>query len=265
MNNTIIELLTYFVIYSMAGWVMESIVRSVCEKKMINTGFLNGPFCPIYGIGAIIMILFLSAFKENIVLLFLLGFFILSAWEYLVGFLLEKIFQTKYWDYSDQKWNIKGRVCIINSICWGILGVIFIHFIHPFVQDKITIIPSLALESAIYLITAIFIIDTITSIIKTKSIKATLQKVEQLNTQIKQKLEEIKTLNKEKAKLELVEGMKDGIKKLTIKKNRMIKHLYRRVYRLKKAFPAINTKEFTEILNKKIETIKKEKEVKYKK
>ena len=95
----IFQLITYFIIYSFLGWVMESIVRTIAEKKIINTGFLYGPFCPIYGFGAIIMLLFLKTFDKNWIILFLASFVILSLWEYLVGVLLEKMFHTKYWDY----------------------------------------------------------------------------------------------------------------------------------------------------------------------
>ena len=104
---------------------MESIFRSICEKKLINTGFLRGPFCPIYGIGSIIMP----------ILLFFSSSIILTIWEYVVGIILEKLFNTKYWDYSDHKFNFQGRICLTNSIYWGILGVLFIKYIHPFVQS----------------------------------------------------------------------------------------------------------------------------------
>ena len=121
MDIEIFSLLTYFVIYSIAGWILESTVRSVIEKKIINTGFLIGPFCPIYGIGCIIILLFLERFKEQTIILFGICVLVLSTWEYFVGFILEKIFHTKYWDYSEQRFNIKGRVCLTNSICWGVL------------------------------------------------------------------------------------------------------------------------------------------------
>ena len=137
MENNIFNLWTYFIIYSIAGWILESVYRSYREKKIINTGFLNGPLCPIYGIGAIIMFLFLRQFSNNIIILFTVSLIGMSLWEYLVGYLLEKIFKTKYWDYSDHKINIKGRVCLSNSICWGILGVIFVKYIHPFVKDLV--------------------------------------------------------------------------------------------------------------------------------
>ena len=88
MANTFFHILTYFVIYSFLGWVLESIVRSICEKKIINTGFLIGPFCPIYGFGAIIMILFLNSFKNNIILLFFIALIALSFWGYILGVFL---------------------------------------------------------------------------------------------------------------------------------------------------------------------------------
>lgn len=264
MKYQIFELLTYFVVYSFAGWVMESIFRSISERKLINTGFLKGPFCPIYGIGAIIIYVFLSGFKENILLLFLAGFIVLSVWEYLVGILLEKIFHTKYWDYSDHKFNIQGRVCLTNSIYWGILGVIFIHYIHPFVVSKLQIIDSIYLEVIVYCSLILITIDAIITIVKMKNLSAALEKIEKLNAQIKEKLEEVKDLGKDKTKKEIAENIQEIIHKLDMKKSRIIKKLYKHVYRLKKAFPAIESKEITEILNKKIEIIKYKKDKKAK-
>ena len=96
MEFNLLKILTYFIIYSFLGWIMESVFRSIYEKKLINTGFLKGPFCPIYGIGAIIMILILNSFKSNMIVLFIISMLVLTIWEYIVGYLLEKIFKTKY-------------------------------------------------------------------------------------------------------------------------------------------------------------------------
>ena len=260
MEYTIFSLLIYFIIYSIAGWALESLYRSLCEKKIINSGFLIGPFCPIYGTGAIIMLLFLEGFKENILVLFLISFLVLSIWEYLVGVLLEKSFKTKYWDYSDHKININGRVCLFNSICWGILGILFIEYIHPFVEKNIQFINPLYLNIMIIIITVLFIIDTIISIITTINIKVALDKVEELNEQIKVKLEEIKNLNSKEIKADIIENMQNKIDDLKKKKNKLFRRLYRRVYRMKKAFPDIQSNEITEILSRKIEAIKKVKD-----
>lgn len=260
MNINPIELITYFIIYSFLGWVMESIVRSICERKIINTGFLRGPFCPIYGIGATIMFLFLEEFENKPILLFFISIIILTAWEYVVGVFLEKVFHTKYWDYSDHKINFQGRICLTNSICWGVLGVLFVKYIHPFVQNIMALINTDLLNYIMAIFFMVFIADTIVSIIHVKNMKSTLENIEKINKEIKEKLKEIKKLKKEKEEktaITTLESIQSVVEKLKKKRNKTILHLYKNVYRLKKAFPAINTKEITEILNQKIESRKK--------
>lgn len=249
MEYNFIDILIYFITYSFLGWIMESIFRSICEKKLINTGFLKGPFCPIYGIGAIIMLLFLKSFSNNLLLLFFISVIVLTLWEYLVGILLEKLFHTKYWDYSDNKFNFQGRICLMNSIFWGILGVVFIQYIHPFIESIIEKVDIRLLTYIYSIIGIVMLIDAITSIIKVKNIKVTLEKIEELNKEIKEKLKEIT----EEGKTDILENIQNLVEQLKYKRNKTMLHLYKNVYRLKKAFPAIDTKEITEILNKKIE------------
>lgn len=251
------EITTYYMIYSFLGWVMESIVRSICEKKLINTGFLKGPFCPIYGIGATIMFLFLDGFQNKPILLFGIAIIILTVWEYLVGVFLEKAFHTKYWDYSNHKFNFQGRICLTNSICWGILGVLFVKYIHPFIQQIIEKVDISLLNYIVAIFFMVFLVDTITSVIHVKNIKTTLEKIENINKEIKEKLKEIKKLKKKEEKTTTTESIQkivDGLKK---KRNKIILRLYKNVHRLKKAFPAINTNEITEVLNQKMELRKK--------
>lgn len=254
--SIIFELLTYFIIYSFLGWIMESIVRSICERRIINTGFLKGPLCPIYGIGAIILFLFLDKFENKIIELFFIAILVLTTWEYIVGILLEKLFKTKYWDYSNQKFNFQGRICLVNSICWGILGVVFVKYIHPFIQSLISKVNPSLLKYIILIISVIMLIDTITTIIKVRSIKSTLERIEKINKEIKEKLKELRKAKKQTEKSISTENVQELVKKLKRKRNRIIIHLYRNVYRLKKAFPAMNTKEITEVLNKKIQKYK---------
>ena len=249
MEYNFIDILIYFITYSFLGWIMESIFRSVCEKKLINTGFLRGSFCPIYGIGAVIMILFLKNFSNNLILLFFISIIVFTIWEYLVGVLLEKLFHTKYWDYSDNKFNFQGRICLMNSIFWGILGVVFIQYIHPFIESIIEKVDITLLTFIYSIIGIVMLIDAITSIIKVKNIKVTLEKIEELNKEIKEKLKEIT----EEGKTDILENIQNLVEQLKYKRNKTMLHLYKNVYRLKKAFPAIDTKEITEILNKKIE------------
>ena len=266
MGQQLFQILTYFIVYSFLGWVMESVFRSVIEKKIINTGFLRGPFCPIYGIGAIIMLVFLERFQDKPILLFFISIIVLTAWEYIVGVILEKLFHTKYWDYSNHKYNFQGRICLTNSICWGFLGVAFVKIIHPFIQGLISKIDMQIIYYSITIIAVIMLVDLIATIVKVKNIKLTLEKVDKINKEIKEKLKEIGKISKEaeeekdSIKTKTVENIQTIIDNLNKKKNRTILRLYKNIYRLKKAFPAINTKEVTEVLNKKIEIRKKKKE-----
>lgn len=266
MGQILFEILTYFIIYSFLGWVMESVFRSIIEKKLINTGFLRGPFCPIYGIGAIIMLIFLQRFQDKPIFLFFIAITLLTAWEYIVGVVLEKLFNTKYWDYSNHKINFQGRICLTNSICWGFLGVGFVRYLHPFVEGLVSKIDIQILYYSITIISLVMLVDFITTVIKVKHIKMTLEKIEKINKEIREKLKEIKQINKESEvdkdnlKTKATENIQAIIDKLNRQKNRTILQLYKNVYRLKKAFPAINTKEITEVLSKKIDIRKKKKD-----
>ncbi len=261
MKNLIFEISTYFIIYSFLGWIMESIVRSISEKRIINTGFLKGPVCPIYGIGALIMLLFLNRFENNLILLFFISIFILTLWEYIVGFLLEKTFNMKYWDYSNQKFNFKGRICLVNSICWGFLGVAFVKYIHPFVESIISKVDIILIHYCVVILGLVMVVDFITTVVKIKNIKETLDKIEKLNKEIIEKLKELRNLKKEETeeRFTATESIQQIIDELKKKKNRITRRLYKNVYRLKKAFPTINTNEITEILSKKIDIRKNKK------
>ena len=250
------ELITYFIIYSFCGWIIESVFKSICQRKIINSGFLNGPFCPIYGIGAIIMYLLLQDFKGNPILIFCLGFVVLSIWEYIVGVLLEKIFKTKYWDYSSYKYNLQGRVCLTNSIFWGILGLVFINYVHPFMQTQLSRVDSKIILYADIILSIYLIVDAIISMISVLKIDQKLKNLEEINKNIKDRLEEIKLIGKNAEKSQ-VENIQKVIDELNHKKDRIRRRLYRRVYRLKKAFPNIKSDKITEILNLKDELRKR--------
>lgn len=258
----IVKIIMYFIVYSFLGWVMESILKTIIQKKPVNSGFLYGPFCPIYGFGAIIMFAFLQNFKENPILLFIIAFFVLSLWEYVVGWLLEKIFNTKYWDYSENKFNIKGRVCLMNSLFWGVLGVVFIIIIHPFIIEKIDIINTNDLLFLTITLGVIMIVDLIISIIKVKNITINLEKLKEITNSIKEKLEELeeKQLNKE---IQLnKETLIQAIEELKYKQTKIKRKLIKQTSRLKKAFPSMKSEAIEKIndfLKEKKENIKNRK------
>lgn len=167
---------------------MEVIYCKIVEGKLYNRGFLHGPYCPIYGFGAILIISFLIPFSESIPLVFFLGLLITSILEYITGFLMEKIFKAKWWDYSDLKFNIKGRVCLQNSILFGILSLFLIYILNPFISKVISQINSTYLLYISHILICIFLIDisiTVTEILNLK--KKLIELKEVTETFIKEK------------------------------------------------------------------------------
>ena len=115
----------WLMIYSVIGWVYESTICSIGQRKLINRGFLNGPYCPIYGTGAVLVLLVLGRI-QNPVLLFFAGAVLTCSVEYLTSWLMEKLFHARWWDYSKRKCNIGGRVCLIGAVVFGAFSVVLI-------------------------------------------------------------------------------------------------------------------------------------------
>ena len=130
----------WLMIYSIIGWVYESTICSIGHRKLINRGFLNGPYCPIYGTGAVLVLLVLGRI-QNPVLLFFAGAVVTCSLEYLTSWLMEKLFHARWWDYSKRKFNIGGRVCLIGAVVFGAFSVVLVLVLHPFVKsltDRLT-------------------------------------------------------------------------------------------------------------------------------
>lgn len=162
----IYRIIAYFTIYTIAGYIIETIFALLVYGKLESRqGFLYGPFCPIYGVGAVIMILILSKLKNNVHKLFISGFFVGGAIEYLISFFGEYVMNVKWWDYSDKFLNINGRICVSYCFFWGVLSVYLIKVLNPQVDkliDKIKSKFDINYLKKITIITAIImIIDTI--------------------------------------------------------------------------------------------------------
>ena len=162
------EILAYFIIYSVAGYIIETsfaLIRyGVLESRQ---SFLYGPFCSIYGIGAVVMVIFLQYFKKNRLTLFAGGFIIGSITEYLVSLIGELILHVKWWDYSNMPLNINGRICFYYSMFWGILAIFLMKVVHPRVRNLIAYIlkkfNGKIVKSAISIITILMFLDCLVS------------------------------------------------------------------------------------------------------
>lgn len=127
----LIDLFLYFLLYSFLGWMMETCYCSICERRLVPRGFLFGPICPIYGTGVLLMILFFTPLKRNLILFYVVAVVVMSAWEYFVAWLLEVTTHVKYWDYSHFRFNLKGRICLWVALVWGVLSYGVIFWVHP--------------------------------------------------------------------------------------------------------------------------------------
>lgn len=138
------EILCFFLIYSFFGWCLEVVYQAVEHGKFINRGFLNGPYCPIYGFGVIIVTGALDPIKSNAVVLFFGSVLLTSMLEFITGFVLEKIFHMHWWDYSEEKFNIRGYICLKFSLLWGVACIIVVRIIHPAVTVFVDKFPATA-------------------------------------------------------------------------------------------------------------------------
>lgn len=151
-----------FIIYSVTGWIIEVIATYPDTKCFVNRGFLIGPYCPIYGNCAIAMILLLHNIKDPI-LLFILSIIICSVGEYVTSYLMEKIFHARWWDYTKNKFNLNGRICLANSLAFGVLGFLLIKFVNPFVVGLITKLSPTMMNILFYTMLILFLIDNVIS------------------------------------------------------------------------------------------------------
>ena len=176
-----------FFLYSFTGWLCESIYCSLPAGRFINRGFLTGPLCPVYGFGALLIVFLLSPLQPQPVLLFLAGAVVTSLLEYVTGFLLEKIFHTKLWDYSQRRFNLHGRVCLKNSLLFGAMGLVTVYLLHPFVLDLIGRLPLILLVGLAGGALAAFLLDLIFSVRTMLQLNGKLAELERVAADLRQK------------------------------------------------------------------------------
>lgn len=134
-------ILLYFFVYAFLGWCTEVSYAAAVEHKFVNRGFLNGPVCPIYGVGVTTVIALLEPYKGNLILLYVSSVIVVTLLEGVTGWAMDKIFHNKWWDYSNKPLNIGGYVCLSFSLMWGVACVIVMDFVHPLLHTLLTFIP----------------------------------------------------------------------------------------------------------------------------
>lgn len=236
------ELIIYFTIYSFLGWLSETIYCYIIDKKFTYRGFLYGPVCPIYGFGGIIVTECLRGMKGNIIEVFFGGMILASILEYITSYVLQKLFNMKWWDYSEHKFNINGRVCLLNSTMFGILAVVIVYVLEPLCKNTVVSIPHKILYPLSAVITTVFIVDTIFTVAHLIHLREHLASLTNIKDELKElniKLESFGEAGVRKLKQELEKRKgqnNDRLEKLLLKLDNLKKE-GKESNRILKAFP----------------------------
>ena len=223
MIYNISKIFMLFIVYSIIGWIVEISINMIIKKKFTNRGFFLGPYCPIYGVGTLLIIVLLNKYEKDPIALFIMSMIICSLLEYITSFLMEVIFKNRWWDYSDKKFNINGRICLEYMIPFGIGSTIVYYFINPLIVKLISI-PS---ESFMIILSMIIFILFITDVIISICI---ISKISSIN----------KSINIDSTE-EITKQVKEIIKGKSLPQRRLVK-----------AFPnmKVNRKYINKILKK---------------
>lgn len=178
LNIDIYHLLSWFYIYSFLGWVWESSYVSIKSGKLVNRGFITGPLCTIYGCGAVIVYLLARPFSGNLITLFLAGMILATVLEYITAVIMESLFHTSWWNYSKNKFNFQGRICLGASLGWGVFTVILFYIFQPFVSFIVELYPRKVGEIGIIVVTVLYLIDFTTATIAASNLHQKLSGLE---------------------------------------------------------------------------------------
>lgn len=180
--------MAFFYCYSFLGWIFESLYVSARTRHLVNRGFLRLPLLPLYGSGALMMLLVSRPFQNSLLLTWLSGFAGATVLEYVVGWAMEQLFKIRYWDYSSQKFNLHGYICLSSSIAWGFLTIFMTHVIHRPIAKFICEMPVLPELCLVLAVTVIFLLDTFVCMRAALDLGRTLEAA----NRIRQELEDIR-------------------------------------------------------------------------
>ncbi len=170
-----------FFFYCFCGWIWESCYVSVRQRQWVNRGFLQGPLLPIYGSGAIMILLATIPVENDLRLVYLFGMTAATALEYVTGAVMERLFQVRYWDYSSQRWNLNGHICLSSSIAWGFFSILMVRFIHPPIARLLLRVPAWCVDPLALALTAVFTVDTVRSVQAALDLRETLARLAEEN------------------------------------------------------------------------------------
>lgn len=243
-----------FTAYSFLGWLMESIFCSIPAHKWVNRGFLSGPFCPVYGFGALLVVALLTPFSYNLPLLFIVAVILTSTLEYLTAVMMETLFHTKYWDYSEHRFNFQGRICLENSIMFGLLSVAAVDFLQPALKALIGRIPPALLTASGIVLFLYFLSDTIFTVNAVYRLNGKLAELQAILDEAKERAHAATVETMEALQASILEHLDDSakarIRVLYENKSRLSSGMYAIQRRMIRAFPHMKSLRSNESLQR---------------
>lgn len=187
--------LLFFFLYCFLGWVWESCYVSAKRRQWVNRGFLHGPMLPIYGTGAVIILLATIPVRDSLWLVFLLGMLAATALEYVTGAAMEALFKVRYWDYSKQPFNLNGYICLTSSLAWGAFSILLVRFLHPPVEDLVLRLPAFLVDPLAFLLTIAVTVDAVRSFQAAMDLREVLTRLTEENEDLRRLAKRVEVIS----------------------------------------------------------------------
>ncbi len=239
---SVIQWIMFFYVYCFIGWMLESAIVSVTEKKFVNRGFLRIPFLPLYGFGALTILFSTLPVKSDPVLVYICGALSCTLLEYITGIIMESMFKVKYWDYSNSEFNLNGKICVMSSLFWGFLSLLLTYKLHELTEKLVLNFSHSATLVIVIVISVIFVSDVVYSVKTAFDVKKVLAKL----TEIKNEIEKLISQSVEKS--ERAQAIKDKIQSLNTERQKVFTKISFYPRQLLKAHPHATSSRFSEAL-----------------
>lgn len=189
---TLSQWLLFFFLYSFFGWIWESCYVSLREHRWVNRGFMHGPMLPLYGSGAVSVLIITLPVRDNLPLVFIMGMIGATLLEFFTGMVMESLFHVRYWDYSHLKFNVKGYICPVASLCWGVFSIMMVKVVHIPIEEVILKIPMAIADGLAFVLTVVAAVDFTQSFNEAMDMKKMLAQLDETKVQIRKLQERIR-------------------------------------------------------------------------
>lgn len=211
------HILAWLFVYSFLGWLWESCYVSIKQKKLVNRGFVTGPVCTIYGVGAVSVYLILKPLDDNLIVLYFGGVIVATVLEYVTAVLMEKLFHTSWWDYSNNRFNLQGRICLGSSIAWGFFTVVMFRILQPFVEMIVSLVSESTGQIILMVVLFIYAADFGFATATAMELGKKLEQVEKAMADFTDQLQKSKLYTSASEALEVLENHRRMLRDLNIK------------------------------------------------